>query len=468
MATDFFCLKTPQSNIWPPVPVADAAQIWSAYLQLDRSQWISREEILENQLRQVRGLLLHCNRTVPYYQQVFEQRGILPDDISNLRAFRKIPLLSRQELQQQKDSLLSTCLPDGTVHTSTAYTSGSSGAPVSIQMTNMVNLWWLAFYLRDLEWCNINPRSTLACIRTASFADPRLAEAFTHGITLPYWNATLNHVIHTGTSHGLDVRASASYQLSWLKKHRPQYILSYPSNLEMLAHEVMEQNVDFPELKAIQSISEALDDKQCIIERAFGVPVMNTYSCVEAGYLASPCPDGNGLHVHDENVLLEVLDDADQPCKPGETGNVFITTLHNFLNPLVRYNTGDTATLGKPSCSCGRGLTLLSKIEGKRRTLLFTADGARKSSSALLSAIIHEVSLRQLQLVQDQINHVEVRIVPAGELTIDQSSKIASIVHGYLGHEINCVIRAVDRLEVPHSGKIQAVIVNEDHIQQQT
>ena len=52
--------------------------------------------------------------------------------------------------------------------------------------------------------------------------------------------------------------------------------------------------------------------------------------------MASVCPRGHGWHVHAENVLLEILDDQDRPCRPGQTGRVLLTTLHNYLTPFLR------------------------------------------------------------------------------------------------------------------------------------
>src|SRR5439155_10265812 len=123
-----------------------------------------------------------------------------------------------------------------------------------------------------------------------------------------------------------------------------------------------------PGLRAIQSIAEALtEEARASVEAAFGVPVKNLYSCMEAGYVASTCPEGHGLHVHAENVLLEVLDEQGRPCRPGETGRVVLTALHNFLTPFVRYEILDGATLGAERCPCGRGLPLLTGVQGRQR-----------------------------------------------------------------------------------------------------
>src|ERR1019366_10797508 len=135
------------------------------------------------------------------------------------------------------------------------------------------------------------------------------------------------------------------------------------------------------------------DEAKQAIEAAFGVPVKNLYSCAEAGYLASPCPSGSGLHVHAENVILEVLDEKNQPCKSGETGRVVMTVVHNFRTPFIRYDIGDEVTLGPERCPCGRGLPLLIRVHGKRRTM-FRLPGNRLKHS---SGLVHAISPRALR-----------------------------------------------------------------------
>ena len=110
------------------------------------------------------------------------------------------------------------------------------------------------------------------------------------------------------------------------------------------------------------------------------MPVKNLYSTTEAGYIASPCPSGTGLHVHSENVIAEVLDERDRPCAPGQTGRLVFTTLHNFLAPFIRYDILDEVTLASEPCPCGRGLPLWTRVEGRRHP---NAGAARRAPQIL-------------------------------------------------------------------------------------
>ena len=105
-----------------------------------------------------------------------------------------------------------------------------------------------------------------------------------------------------------------------------------------------------------------------------GVTVWETYSCEEIGNIATSCPNGEALHVVAESVLVELLDDDDQPCEEGAIGRVVVTDLHNFATPLVRYDLGDFAQV-VPRCPCGRGLPTIGRVVGREANRLRRPDG---------------------------------------------------------------------------------------------
>jgi len=436
--------------------------LWLAYLELDRTQWLSPEEIQRKQLDQVRLLLTHCVAHVPYYRQVLSGAGIDPGAIQSLDDFRRIPLLSRRTYQEKTESFVATRLPQGTLATSIIHTSGSSGSPTRVYKTNVVHLWWCAYWLRDLEWCGIDPTLSLAAIRSSGPTVDRTPELL-QGVSVPYWLHELQPLIKTGSSHFMEIRQDHRRQLQWLRQLAPDYLLSYPPNLEVLANlELREQAParSIPSLRAIRAISDTLtEEAQSTIESAFGVPVFNTYSCAETGYLATTCPERHGLHVHAENVILEVLDESGQPCGPGQTGEVFLTSLTNFRAPLIRYGVGDVATVGPERCACGRGLPVLARVQGKNSPLFRLPDG-RPKSSALLAFLVRKVGGHwQHQVIQKALDHVVVRLVSDGTWTDQHAGKLREKVQEFFEGPIHIDIEIRDRLPLPPSGKFQSMIV---------
>src|SRR5262249_14466253 len=140
------------------------------------------------------------------------------------------------------------------------------------------------------------------------------------------------------------------------------------------------------------------------------VEVVDSYSSEELGYIGLQCPGREHYHVQAENLLVEVLRGDGSPCVAGETGRMVVTTLHNFAMPFVRYANGDYAEVG-PACPCGRGLPVLTRIAGRQRNMLMRPDGVQHWPSFPTEVWGGIAPVRQLQVVQDALDHVEVRLV---------------------------------------------------------
>src|SRR3954465_5104811 len=112
---------------WPAVPTLEASQLWAAYLELNRTQWLRPEELEDRQLRQLRVLLLHCFHEVAYYRRVLTEVGYPKRPIRDLADFRRLPLLTRELYQSNSRELQAQSLPAGTTHSGEGYTSGTNG-----------------------------------------------------------------------------------------------------------------------------------------------------------------------------------------------------------------------------------------------------------------------------------------------------------------------------------------------------
>lgn len=455
----FFQLRPPVGTVWPAVPIPEMSQVWAAYRELDRTQWLSPDELELGQLQQVRLLVQHCAEHVPYYRRVLSEAGVLSRPLESLSDFRQLPFLTRELYQRHAAELHATQLPAGMKEVSSDYTSGTSGVPIMVRKTNRDGLWWNAFYLRDLEWSGIDPRGRLAAIRLLA-KSPEQLQRLLLGSSSKVWGQLGQYLIENGPAFGMDIRQDPRLQLEWIERIQPNYLLSMPSNLDFLAGLLRESGRRIPELKAIQAIGESLPlDVRQRIETAFGVPVKNLYSTTEAGYMASPCPLGDGLHVHAENVLTEVLDADHRPCQPGQTGRLVITSLTNFVNPFLRYEMLDEVTLGLGSCPCGRGLPLWQHVEGRRHPLFFLPDGRRHSSMGVNIGVRKIGGCHQFQIIQREVDHFIVRIVPDKTWTPDHAEQIRSVIHREFESPVRVDVETHNFLERPAGGKLKLVVV---------
>jgi phenylacetate-CoA ligase len=455
----FFQLRSLPGTVWPGIAFPQVSLVWNAYQELDRTQWLSADEIQKQQLRQLNALFNHVRRNVPYYAQLFE-RIRLRDPIESLDEFRKIPRLTRELYQANFESIQARQLPDGMSPTAKGgYTSGTSGVPIKVLKTSRDTLWWNAFFLRDLEWCGIDPIGNLAAIRLLAYTPETLPAALAGGYT-PQWNKAIEMLIETGRCFGMDIRQDPRKQLEWLRNVDPDYLLSMPTNLEFLAALVRESGQRLPKLKVIQAVGESLPrDVRTNIEEGFGVPVKNLYSTTEGGYMASECPQGHGLHVHAESVLCEVLNDRDEPCKSAETGRLVFTNLHNFITPFIRYEILDEVTLGDGLCPCGRGLPLWKHVEGRVYPSLHLSDGRKKSSMGVVLGLRQVAGAHQFQMIQRNVGHAIVRVVPNRDWTIEHPQRIREVLHREFESDIDVQIEQCQMIDRPKGGKLRLVVI---------
>ena len=183
--------------------------------------------------------------------------------------------------------------------------------------------------------------------------------------------------------------------------------------------------------------------------------MVNIYSGQEVGYIALQCPHYEHYHVMAENMLVEVLDDQDQPCQPGQTGRVVVTTLHNFAMPLLRYEIGDYAETGHP-CPCGSGLPVLTRILGRQRNLFILPDGRRRWPALELDpAMAASLPVSQFQVIQRTLQEVQVKLVAFQHLNDNEERFLRSQVSDWLGYEFNVTFTYVDSISRSAGGKYE-------------
>ena len=456
----FFQLRSLPGTVWPPIAAPEVSQIFATYLELDRTQWLTAAELEEKQLKQLRALLVHCAAQVPYYARLLADIGLTAQSLDGLHDFRRLPLLTRELYQSHFPDLQARSLPAGMMPAGGGFSSGTNGVPIHVLKTNRDSLWWNAFFLRDLEWSNMDPRGRIATIRLLALSRQDLPRAL-EGLSFPYWTQFCQTLLETGPAYAMDIRQDPRRQMEWLIEVNPDYLVSLPSNLEFLAGLFQESGRRLPQLRAIQALGESLSPAARVrIESGFGVPVKNLYSTTEAGYVASPCPLGHGFHVHGESVLTEVLDGDNQPCLPGQTGRLVLTTLHNFSTPFLRYDILDDVTLAPGPCPCGRGLPLWTQIEGRRHPLLHLPNGHRKSILGILLGIRKVGGVHQFQIVQRAVDHVILRVVPDRTWkTDDHARRMRQMVHEECEMPIRVDVEEKARLELPPGGKLKIAIV---------
>ena len=169
------------------------------------------------------------------------------------------------------------------------------------------------------------------------------------------------------------------------------------------------------------------------------------------------CPDNDHYHIQSESVLLEVLNDDDQPCEPGEIGRVVVTSLHNFATPLIRYEIGDLAELGN-QCACGRGLPVINQIMGRVRNMLTYPNGEKRWPFFGSASFKEIATIQQFQFIQTALNQIEVHLVVQEALNAQQQLSFTQLLHKNLGYEFELTFHYHEEIKRTAGGKFEDFI----------
>ena len=251
-----------------------------------------------------------------------------------------------------------------------------------------------------------------------------------------------------------------------LNDYQPAFLASYPTTLALLATEQRAGRLRIAPA-CIWSGGECLAPAMAsAIERAFGGVVINEYGASECMSIAFSCREG-WLHVNADWVVLEPVDREYRPTPPGEASHsVLLTNLANRIQPVIRYDLGDSVVASPRPCACGSPLPAV-RAEGRHDDVLAlrAKDGSivRLSPLALSTVVEDATAGHRFQLVQTGPERIAVRL--GADDPVERSAEwdaAEKALHAYLAHQSLGNVRLCLDEEAPvpdpRSGKLREVI----------
>lgn len=315
------------------------------------------------------------------------------------------------------------------------HTSGTTGSPLTVWWDRAaVRGWYALFEARARGWHGVSRHDTWALLGGQLVVRGDRDRP-------PYWvwNAAL-HQLYLSAWHLSP--ATADDYADVLRRRAPTHLVGYPSALATLARLA----TDLPRPDVVLTNAEPLLDHQReAIGEAFGCPVRDTYGLAELVAGASECEAGT-LHLWPEVGWVECVD-----------GDLVATGLLNRAMPMVRYRVGDRVAgpVRWDPCACGRGLPTLPRVEGRDDDVVVTPDGRRLGR--LDPVFKADLPLVEAQVVQDRVDHLRLRLVPARPLTDADRAALVQRVRDHVG-AMEVSIEELDRIERDAAGKFRAVV----------
>ena len=409
--------------------------VWSALTTLERTQWLSREQLEVIQLRRLKALLDHARRTVPYYRS-FDPRIL---EISTLEDLKRLPTLNRQIIQRQFDRLQSSDALRGQLVRS----SGSTGYPVSIRKSSVAVRMESASRYRAFRWVGFDFGERYGSMSPGTY------KSNWEQIRAPLAGTLLDHF----TIDVFNINRAKLAKFARSLESKPTVLTGNPSALLLLARFV-DENGARPKVRFIISTSEQLlSEERKRLASVFNANVFDFYGSYEIGAIAAECKERVGHHVSSENLITEVLGRDGAEVSPGEIGSVVITDLNNYSMPLIRYEMGDLASLLDDECPCGRGLPLLGQIEGRITDVIVTPDGRFMCLSTFGSRVLMKTHVEQFQIQQGSRYELTVRAILDPKWREAEGEFIRRRIQSIVGEDMKVRIEFPRALDVKASGK---------------
>jgi len=417
------------------------------FARVCKSQWFRREKILDIQRRRLRALIKHAYENVPYYHRVFKDRGLHPSDIKSVEDLNKLPMLTKEDIRSNFDDMVATNFPRAEMMPYA--TGGSTGEPLQFYVTKDYVNSKSAAELRAYSWCGYKLGDKHAVLWGSSFDLKKSEELRNRTVNFFDRRIMLN-------CFRMSEESMRTY-IHRLEKFKPKIVRGYASALYLFAKFMLHEGVDNIKPKAVITSAETLfDHERKTIQEVFGCEVYDFYGAREATAISAECSEHSGYHISAENYVLECMKEGERAAL-GKTGGILITNLRNYAMPFIRYEIGDLGSLSDNFCSCGRGLPLMSSIEGRITDIIVTQDG-NFISTPVLTLIFKNLPIKQYQIIQEKLEKIRVKIVKAKGYSEKDTNYVVRGMHKFIGGNIQIRVEFVESIPLKASGKRRPVI----------
>ena len=413
-----------------------------------RDQWLAPEQVAALQWQRLKRLLEHCHREVPYYQRRWRELGVVPADIRNLDDYAKLPLLTKADIRANFDELQADSWRGRLL---TKATGGSTGEPMRFGYTRESNDRRTAVMWRGYEWAGSRMGRRTLFLWGGAVGEPTRTHQLKDAI---YNRLFARHVLNSFHM----TEANMAEYADAIDRYRPEIIVAYVGPLVRLAQWLIANKRRIWRPQGIIGAAEALHEFQReIIEQAFGAPAFNTYGCREFMLIAAECEKRQGLHVNADHLVVELHKPQHAPPDT-HTGEVVITDLFNYGMPFLRYANGDMATAATEACSCGRGLPLLTRVDGRVLDAIRTPSGHVLPGEFFPHMLKDVPGVQRFQLVQRQLDRLDLAIVRGADFDEASLAYIRREVAKVLGDSVELDCHFVDDIPLTPSGKLRVTV----------
>lgn len=416
-------------------PIAKAKSRLAALQQLSASEF---GRFVEDQKKQI--VQYHLAQT-PFYKHLVKS--------NTFSSWQEVPIMSKRDLQQPLKSRLSKEF--STKNSYIDKTSGSSGDPFIFAKDKFCHALTWSIIQNRFGWFDIDFNSSL--------------QARFYGIPLDkkgYYKERIKDALGKRFRFSVYDLGDAAFD-GFVNKFAAtsfQYINGYTSTIVLFAKYLEREgrvlNTICPTLKVCVVTSEMLfEDDKMLMEKWFGIPVVNEYGASELDVIAFQNPTGHWM-VNSETLYVEIVDEHDRVLPYGKEGRIVVTSLFNKAHPFIRYDIGDIGILSEESTLQN---PRLEKLIGRTNDIAILPSG-RKAAGLTFYYITKSImeddgNVKEFVIEQRDLGSFKVTYVSEEPLTDKQIKDITEEMERYLEKGLHLVFERQPFLKRSKSGKLK-------------
>jgi len=426
-----------------------------------RLAW-SRETLERFQRQRLRALIGYAQQRSPFHVRRLRDIDPATMEVADLH---RLPAMTKQEAQDNWDTIVTT--PDldrGKAERRLAaqqwfsysgrdhqiFSSGGSSGVRGVYVWDWdvyISIACLAWRMQvRAERLEPLPRSPARLAVLSAGAPPHASTPLFDVPTIPEMTTA---VIPAGAPFDEILAAVADY--------RPTHLVGYATVVGKLAFATLAGDLDIRPVRVSTNSEPLLEEDRAAILQAWNVPVHNLWGSTEIGVQAVGCGLADGLHVCEDEVILERVDENGGPVpKDAPAARTLATGLANKTFPFIRYDLGDQVSWLDGACPCGTALARVADIRGRRD------DDFRYATATTPATAFRYVLGNDPQISEYQVRQTPrgAEVLVVGDPDVDAlASSVAAALRPHGLSDPGITIRAVDRLPRQEaSGKLRRFV----------
>lgn len=402
----------------------------ASVLKVHINNLLPHQTLLRHAERRVIQEVQRAYADVPYYRKKYDACRIDINNIKTLADLRKLPVITKEEIREQfPEGIVSQKYDIEKCHYSA--TTGSTGRSLPFVFSQSTFAFYIATGVRMYSMIGYRPWHKLVYIKYTPLEYPRLGPFF-----------RTEHIPST---------IPVDEQIAMLQQMKPDLLIGYASLIFEIAMRMTPADLKLIKPKFIGLNSElSTRDQRDLIAHIFKCPVYDEYSTEETWMVASQCKHGN-YHVFVDNVWVEYLDPNGNPVKPGEEGEIYLTTSRSPAMPFIRYRIGDLGKASAHTCTCGLHYPVIEEFNGRADDSFILPSGKYLSSLKILNTFTKNIKkylhlMEEFKVIQQEPGLIVIEFVKGKDYHEAQLHELIEALQKVIGEPVTIRVDFVDQI----------------------